>query len=98
MVERTANPLRSDHDEMRANWPLVVRVAVAASLFIVALVFGLKHFFNVPDVFLVLLTAVLGLGIGSRLPAARPPIPQWLDPEDAWDDVEHTSAPFESGL
>jgi hypothetical protein len=70
MVEPTDRPLRSDHDDLHAGWHLAVRVAVAATVLMVAVVYALKHFFGVPDVALVILTAVVGLPIGLSLPAA----------------------------
>jgi hypothetical protein len=79
MVEPTARPLRPAHIDVHAGWHLAVRVAVAATVLMVAVVYALKHFFGAPDIALVILTAVVGLPIGLSLPAARPPIPTWID-------------------
>jgi hypothetical protein len=89
MVDPTTRPLRSDHHDMQAGWHLAVRVAVAVSILMVAVVYALKHFFGVSDLALVILTAAVGLPIGLSLPAARPPIPQWIDdPSDLFDDAD----------
>ena len=56
----------------RAAWPLVVRVAMLASLLAAALGAALYRFAGVAPAPIVLATAVIGLLIGLTLPPARP--------------------------
>jgi hypothetical protein len=79
MVEHTARSLGADHNDLTVGWHLAVRVAVAATLLMVAVAYALKHFFHVSDVVLVVLTAIVGIAIGRSLPAAQPPLPRWID-------------------
>jgi hypothetical protein len=79
MVDPTTRPLRADHNDLTVGWHLAVRVAVAATLLMVAVAYALKHFFDVSDLVLVGLTALFGLAIGRSLPAAQPPLPRWVD-------------------
>jgi predicted membrane-bound spermidine synthase len=57
-------------------WPLVVRVALVTSLLAAALGAALYRFAGVSATPIVLATAVVGLLIGVRLPAARPSWPR----------------------
>jgi len=62
-------------EALHRAWPLVVRVALVASLLAVALGAALYRFAGVSATPIVAVTAVVGLLIGLRLPAARP---SWL--------------------
>jgi MFS superfamily sulfate permease-like transporter len=59
-------------------WPLVVRVAAVAGLLAAALGATLYRFAGVSATPIVAATALVGLVIGLRLPAARPSRPSWL--------------------
>jgi hypothetical protein len=59
-------------EALHRAWPLVVRVAAAASLLAAALGAALYRFAGVSPGPILLGTVVLGLVIGLRLPAARP--------------------------
>jgi hypothetical protein len=65
-------------EALHRAWPLVVRVAVVASLLAVALGATLYRFAGVSATPIVLATVVVGLVIGLRLPAARPSRPSSL--------------------
>jgi hypothetical protein len=65
-------------EALHRAWPLVVRVAVVASLLATALGAALYRFAGVSATPIVLATALVGLVIGLRLPAARPSRPSWL--------------------
>jgi uncharacterized membrane protein len=66
-------------------WHLVVRTAVAGSLVVVAIAYALHTFVKLSDTVIVAVIAVLGLAIGTRLPAATLPIPHWLVDETDGD-------------
>ncbi len=68
-------------------WQLVVRTAIGVSILSVAVVYALHTFIHTGDTVAVLLVGAGGLLIGSRLPAAQPPIPRWLMDES--DDADH---------
>ena len=78
MVDRTVISTRHRPDELAASWQLAVRVAMSAGLVAGALGVSLHYFLGVSSAVIVLLTTAVGLMIGFRLPAARPPIEQWL--------------------
>lgn len=78
MVDKTVTPLRHRHDELAAGWQLAVRVAMSTGLLAGALGVSLHYFAGVSSGVIVAATAALGLVIGVKLPAARPPIEQWL--------------------
>jgi hypothetical protein len=59
-------------EALHRAWPLVVRVAAAASLLAAAMGAALYRFVGVSPTPILLATVVAGLGIGLRLPAARP--------------------------
>jgi hypothetical protein len=59
-------------EALHRAWPLVVRVAAAASLLAAALGAALYRFVGVSPAPILVGTAVIGLAIGLRLPAARP--------------------------
>jgi hypothetical protein len=65
-------------EPLHRAWPLVVRVAVVASLLAVALGATLYRFAGVSATPIVLATVLVGLVIGLRLPAARPSRPSSL--------------------
>jgi hypothetical protein len=65
-------------EALHRAWPLVVRVAMVASLLAAALGAALYRFAGVSGTPIVLGTALVGLAIGLRLPAARPARPSWL--------------------
>jgi hypothetical protein len=66
------------NEALHRAWPLVVRVAMVASALAAALGAALYRFAGVSPTPIVLATALLGLFIGLRLPAARPSPPSWL--------------------
>ncbi len=68
----------SSETDPAAAWQLVVRTAVTGSLVMMAIAFALHNFVRLSDGVTVAVIAVLGLAIGTRLPAATPPIPHWL--------------------
>jgi hypothetical protein len=59
-------------EALHRAWPLVVRVAAAASLLAAAMGAALYRFAGVSPAPILLGTAVVGLVIGLLLPAARP--------------------------
>jgi hypothetical protein len=59
-------------EALHRAWPLVVRVAAAASLLAAALGAALYRFAGVSPAPILVGTALFGLLIGLRLPAARP--------------------------
>jgi hypothetical protein len=59
-------------EALHRAWPLVVRVAATASLLTAALGATLYRFAGVSAAPILIGTAVIGLVIGLRLPAARP--------------------------
>jgi hypothetical protein len=81
-------PRRSVHIDEKAGWHLAVRVAVASSLIVVAIAYALKRFADVPSIAIVVLTVAIGLAIGLSLPAARLPIPRWLDDPELWEEKD----------
>lgn len=79
----TVTTLRSSAATNPATaWQLVVRTAVAASLIMMALAYALHTFVQLSDIVVVAIIATIGLVVGSLLPAATPPIPDWLLDED----------------
>jgi hypothetical protein len=78
MVTNATALRRSVQTDPATAWQLVVRTAVAGSLVMMAIAFALHNFVKLSDGVIVAVIAVLGLAIGIRLPAATPPIPQWL--------------------
>jgi hypothetical protein len=78
MVTNATALRRSAPTDPATAWQLVVRTAVAGSLIMMAVAFALHNFVKLSDGVIVAVIAVLGLAIGSRLPAATPPIPHWL--------------------
>jgi hypothetical protein len=78
MVTNATALRRSAQTDPTTAWQLVVRTAVAGSLVMMAMAFALHSFVKLSDGAIVAVIAVLGLVIGSRLPAATPPIPHWL--------------------
>jgi len=59
-------------EALHRAWPLVVRVAMVASLLAAALGAALYRFAGVSATPILAATALVGLVIGLRLPAARP--------------------------
>ena len=59
-------------DAQRAAWPLVVRVAMVASLLAAALGAALYRFAGVGPTPIVAATGIIGLLVGLTLPPARP--------------------------
>jgi hypothetical protein len=88
MVTNATALRRSAETDPATAWQLVVRTAVAGSLVMMAIAFALHSFLRMSDGIIVAIIAMLGLFIGSRLPAATPPIPHWL-----LDDNETESLP-----
>ena len=86
----TASPRRSVHTDETAGWHLAIRVAVASSLVMVAVAYALRHFLDVSSIVIVAIAIAVALPIGLALPAARLPIPTWLDDPDLWE--EHDAA------
>ena len=78
MVTNATALQRSAQTDPATAWHLVVRTAVAGSLVMMAIAFALHNFMNLSDGVIVAVIAMLGLAIGTRLPAATPPIPHWL--------------------
>lgn len=79
---------RSERFDPTTAWQLVVRTAVGASILSVAVVYALHTFLHAGDTVVVLVVGAAGLLVGTRLPAAQPPIPQWLmDEPDASDHI-----------
>jgi hypothetical protein len=72
-----------DRQDPATAWQLVVRTAMAASIVTLALVYALRTFAHFADLPIVAVVAAIGLAVGTRLPAAQPPIPHWL-----MDDAE----------
>ena len=59
-------------EALHRAWPLVVRVAMVSSLLAAALGAALYRFAGVSATLILAATALVGLVIGLRLPAARP--------------------------
>ncbi len=78
MVTNATALRRSAQADPATAWQLVVRTAVAGSLVMMAIAFALHNFVKLSDGVIVAVVAMLGLAIGTRLPAATPPIPHWL--------------------
>ena len=78
MVTNVTALRRSSQTDPATAWQLVVRTAVTGSLVMMAIAFALHNFVKLSDGVIVAVIAVLGLAIGTRLPAATPPIPHWL--------------------
>jgi hypothetical protein len=87
MVTNATALRRSAQSDPATAWQLVVRTAVAGSLVMMAIAFALHSFMKLSDGVIVAIIAVLGLAIGSRLPAAAPPIPHWLLDEGESDPL-----------
>jgi hypothetical protein len=87
MVTNATALRRSAETDPATAWQLVVRTAVAGSLVMMAVAFALHNFVKLSDGVIVAVIAVLGLAIGSRLPAATPPIPHWLLDEAEGDPL-----------
>jgi hypothetical protein len=87
MVTNATALQRSAQTDPATAWQLVVRTAVAGSLVMMAVAFALHNFVKLSDGVIVAVIAVLGLAIGSRLPAATPPIPHWLLDEADSDSI-----------
>jgi hypothetical protein len=87
MVTNATTLRRSAETDPATAWQLVVRTAVAGSLVMVAMAFALHSFLQLSDGVIVAVIATVGLFIGSRLPAATPPIPHWLVDETDGDPL-----------
>ena len=83
MVTNATALRRSAETDPATAWQLVVRTAVAGGLVMMAMAYALHTFLRVSDAVIVMAVALVGLALGSRLPAATPPIPRWL-----MDDAE----------
>jgi hypothetical protein len=87
MVTNATTLRRSAQTDPATAWQLVVRTAVAGSLVMMAMAYALHSFLRLSDGVIVGIIAMLGLFIGSRLPAATPPIPHWLLDESESDSL-----------
>jgi hypothetical protein len=87
MVTNATTLRRSAQTDPTTAWQLVVRTAVAGSLVMMAIAFALRSFVQLSDGVIVGIIAMIGLFIGSRLPAATPPIPHWLLDENESDSL-----------
>jgi hypothetical protein len=88
LVRPTVSPRRSVHSDETAGWHLAVRTAVALSLVMVAVAYALRHFLDLSGAVIVALAFAAALPVGLALPAARLPIPKWLDDPDLWETDE----------
>ena len=87
MVTSATTLRQSAYTDPARAWQLVVRTAVAGSLLVMAVAYALHTFLKLSDAVIVGVIAMLGLAIGTRLPAATPPIPHWLLDETDGDTI-----------
>jgi hypothetical protein len=81
MSTRLALTEPADPADSTVAWAIVVRLAGVTAVMTATFALALQWFVGLGAVPLVVLSAVVALAVGSRLPAASPRFLQPLDPE-----------------